>query len=227
MLDSRPDIVLVFATCRVLAGTLGQIKASLPDCRLVLVWPDTLLNCHSLTISAIPMYDLIATFSKASIGAFGRLGARRAEWVPLGFDPELHPPNIPRDPRFSGEYDVSFVGNFSAERERVILRLVESGIRVPAWGAPSSWRAVENQEAAKRYFKGGPLYGKDLCAAVKAAPLSLNPIYRLTYPAANMRFFEIPVPEALRFPRLALRWRMSFPIGRRASITTAPLMSWK
>src|SRR5665213_773263 len=92
VLDTKPDIVFICGGCKVLVGTLAQIKTSLPQCQLVFLWPDTLLNCYSLTIDCISVYDLVATYSKQSVEAFTRLGARRTEWVPLGFDPELHPP---------------------------------------------------------------------------------------------------------------------------------------
>ena len=208
VLKSRPDVVIVVASHRILAGALGQIKAALPDCQLVLLWPDTLLHCPSLTIDCIAVYDLIATYSSASIEPFRRLGARRVEWVPLGFDPELHPPDagLNGNSRFAGEYDVSFVGNHSAEREAVVLRLVESGFRVAVWGAPTSWTRAANRAASKKYFKGGPLYARDLSAAVKAAPVSLNPVASSNYPAANMRFFEIlgsgGVPLSARCPEM-------------------------
>ena len=87
VMDLRPDIVVVGGTHRVLAGTLAQIKTSFPACSLVLVWPDSLLNCYSHSVNAIPVYDLIATYSQTSVNSFYRLGARRVEWVPLGFDP--------------------------------------------------------------------------------------------------------------------------------------------
>lgn len=193
VLDNKPEILMVVGACRTLAGTLAQIKTSLPSCQLVFVWPDSLLNCYSLTLSTIPVYDLIATYSSASIDAFKRLGARRAQWVPFGFDPELHPPGLgpPTDRRFIGDYDVCFVGNYGPEREMAILALLNGDLRVGVWGAPSSWAMAKDKAAASRYFKDGPLFDKDLAAAVRAAPLSLNRIRRVNFPAANMRFFEI------------------------------------
>ena len=192
IIEARPRMVAVFGTSRMLAGTLAQIKTALPRCQLVLIWPDTMLNCHSLTLAAIPIFDLIATYSQSSIDVFKRLGARRADWVPLAFDPELHPPCPPPDPKFAGDYEVSFVGNYSRERERVILELLRSGIRVGVWGGRDSWQSAEDKQSIKRYFKGGPIYGSDLPAAVRAAPVSINPIALSNFPAANMRFFEIP-----------------------------------
>lgn len=206
--DARPDILLVFGTAHVQAGALSQVKTVLPECQIVLIWPDSLLYCYSWILSAIPVYDLIATYSRSTIEPFRRLGARYAAWVPLGFDPFLHPPEIEAGGRAStyGDCDASFVGNYTSERERLILRLVADGFRIKVWG-PTEWaRSSRDRAGLKKYWQGVPLFGREFCLAVKSAPVSLNPINPATYPAANMRFFEIPgcggVSVSARSPEL-------------------------
>jgi hypothetical protein len=193
VMDLRPDLVVVGGTNRVSAGALAQIKASLPKCKLVLIWPDTLLNCYSHSIDSLPVYDLVAAFSRESIDAFVRLGARRVSWVPLAFDPDLHPPDLQvgSEGTIYADCDASFVGNYSPEREELVLHLTSRGFRIKVWG-PVEWRkSAKDRKALRKYWQGGPLFGKDYCLAIKSAPISLNPISPLTFPAANMRFFEI------------------------------------
>jgi spore maturation protein CgeB len=218
VIESSPDLLLVFGSTRVSAGALGQIKAALPKCQLVLVWPDSLVYCYSWILNAVPVYDLIATYSQATVDPFLRLGARRAEWVPLGFDPELHPPYADgaEDSRAQvyADCDASFVGNYTTEREEIVVHLVTGGFRVRVWG-PREWeRKARDRAALKKYWQGGPLFGQDFCLAVKSAPVSLNPINPVTYPAANMRFFEIPgcggVSVCARSPEL----EAEFPDGQ-------------
>jgi spore maturation protein CgeB len=200
----------VFGNSRVSAGALGQIKAAPPQCQLVLVWPDSLLYCYSWSLDAIPAYDLIATYSQATVDPFLRLGARRAAWVPLGFDPELHPPNPDANPgpraQVYADCDASFVGNYTPEREELVVQLVSEGLRVRVWG-PLEWnRSTRDRVALKHYWQGGPLFGKEYSLALSLAPVSLNPINPVTYPAANMRSFEIPgcggVSVSARSPEL-------------------------
>lgn len=209
VMDLRPDVLVVTGTTRVMASALSQIKAAHPGCKLVLIWPDTLLNCRSYSVDSIPLYDLVATYSKSTLDSFSRLGARCAAWVPLGFDPELHPPDIkPTEKAHAyGECDASFVGNYSLQREAVMVKLVEDGVRVKVWG-PLEWkRSAINRRAFAKYWQGGPLFAKDFVMAIKSAPISLNPIDPANYPAANMRFFEIlgcgGVPISARCPELA------------------------
>jgi hypothetical protein len=209
--DNCPDIVLIFGTTRVLAGTLGQIKAIRPACKTALIWVDSLLYCFSWCLSAIPVYDLIATYSQSTIEPLRRMGARMVAWVPLGFDPELHPPLT--SSAGSLEYsdcDVSFIGNYTPERERIVCRLIGEGIRVKVWG-PVEWkRSSTDSNALRKYWQGRPLFGQDFCLAVKSSPLSLNPINPVTYPAANMRFFEVPgcggVSLSAHSPEMELRF---------------------
>jgi hypothetical protein len=193
VLEHGPDLVIVGGTNRVLAGALSQIKASLPECQLVLVWPDSLLNCYSHVIDAIPVYDLIATYSRSTVDPLTRLGARKVVWLPLAFDPDLHlsKESIDNRPTGNTDCDVSFVGNYTAEREEAVLQLASRGLRIKVWG-PLDWqRFAKNRTALKSYWQGGPLFGADFSRAIKCAPVSLNPINPITFPAANMRFFEI------------------------------------
>jgi hypothetical protein len=193
VLDARPELVAVVGSTRVLTGALAQIRASLPNCKLVMIWPDTLLNCYSHSINSIPVYDLVATYSRDSVDVFRRLGARQAEWVPLAFDPELHNPALGTGDRkgIYADCDATFVGNHSPERERLIVHLISCGFRIKVWG-PVAWkRFAKDRNAFQRYWQGNELHPDDYCYAMQAAPVSLNPISPLNYPAANMRFFEI------------------------------------
>lgn len=191
--EQRPEIIIVGGINVVLAGTLAQIKSTLPKCKLVLIWPDSLLYCRSGTIEALPVYDLIATYSKATVGPLHSLGARRVEWVPLAFDPELHHPPSGGDPRSDAyrDCDASFVGNYTPEREKAVLSLVEAGLRVKVWGSHEWKRSARNQQVIRRHWQGRTLWGTDYYQAITLASTSLNPINPVTFPAANMRFFEI------------------------------------
>src|SRR5665213_137302 len=216
VMEARPDVMLVCGTAHVLAGTLSQIKAALPQCRLVLVWPDSLLYCYSWILNAVKTYDLVATYSKATVDPFIRLGARQAAWVPLGFDSTLHPTNIEtsQNAKEYADCEASFVGNHTPERERLIVKLVAAGFRIKVWG-PTDWeRSAADRAALKKYWQGRPLFGKEFALAIKCAPVSLNPINPVTYPAANMRFFEIPGCGGVALSARSPEMESSFPDRR-------------
>ena len=53
----RPDAIFVAGATRIAPGALAQVKASIPEVRLVLVWPNPLLNLWPSIITTLPLYE--------------------------------------------------------------------------------------------------------------------------------------------------------------------------
>lgn len=193
--ELRPDLVLIVANTPVRAGAIAQLRVIIPETRIVLVWPDTLLNLTHYVLESLPLYDIVATYSSASVAQFEKLGARRAQWFPFAADPVLFPPklDISEEERRRFECDVCFIGGYNREREAAIAALLRAGLSTKVWGDPRSWkRQAGNKKLLGSYFQGVPLFGPDYAKAIRCAKLSLNLIDPTNYPAANMRFFESP-----------------------------------
>jgi spore maturation protein CgeB len=191
-LDRAPDLVIVSGNTPVRAGALAQLRIASPQTRIVLLWPDPLLNLSRHVIESLPVYDLVATYSQASIEELGRLGARNAQWVPFAADPLLFPSDSPLDEadRRTFGCDVAFVGSHRPEREAAIQSLLRAGFTVKVWGDDSWRRHATDRSTVAAYYRGRPLWGVEFAKAVRCAKLSLNPIDPTNFPAANMRFFE-------------------------------------
>ena len=193
-MDFRPNLIVVGGPGPVRVGSLAQIRALSPETRLVLLWPDTLLRILPHVPACLPLYDLVASYARSAVEPFQQLGARRVLWVPLGADQELHPADVMTTEKDRRVFscDVAFIGNHRPEREKLILALVNAGISVKVWG-PDDWRRhARSRSEVARYWQGHSLYGEDFAKAMRGAKLSLNPIDPTNYPAANMRFFEVP-----------------------------------
>ncbi len=68
--------------------------------------------------NTISCFDAIFSYSKLGINAFKFLDANSVFWCPLAGDDDLH--NL--KPRLNSEnhwHDLSFIGNYSPEREEV------------------------------------------------------------------------------------------------------------
>lgn len=190
----QPDFLMVGGAGPVRAGALAQIRASAPRTRLLMLWPDTLLRLLPHVSPCLPLYDLVASYSSSAVEPFRRLGAPLVEWVPLGADLELHPAagTLTEEDRRVYGCDVTFVGNHRPEREETFLLLLRAGFSVKVWG-PEDWRRGSRQPGeVKKYWQGRSLYGEGFAKAVRCAHVALNPIDPTNYPAANMRFFEVP-----------------------------------
>lgn len=190
-LREKPDLVLVVGHASTRVGALSQLLAAMPDTKLVLVWPDTLLNLGRDELECLPLYDLVASYGRNSRGPLERLGARRTAWVPLAADPYLHNPAVlDKATQTQWKSEVLFVGSHRAERERSILALEDAGFRVTVWGG-APWR--KNAKVPGRvasYWRGRELHGQELATASSCATVCVNLIDPTNFPAANMRFFE-------------------------------------
>lgn len=184
----KPHVFVVVGQNPVQVGALAQIRA-MSDLRAVFIWPDTLVNLNHNVVVSLPLYDLIATYSCSTVPLFERLGAKRTEWIPLGADPHMH---LLPDTASQLEYDVSFIGQWRPEREEAISAIMAGlpGMSIKIWG--SDWKRRSSNSIIINAWQGRPLYEKEFAQVVASSKINLNIIDDTNYPAANMRFFEIP-----------------------------------
>ena len=185
------DAIVMAGSLPIRAGALAQVEASLPNCKLALLWPDPMLNLGSHIIQALPLLDCVASYSEAAVPLIQQLGARKTIWLCFAADPDLHSAaSISAEERAQYTCDISFVGNMRPERERAIRILLEAGIDVKVWGERRWLTQVSDKQLARSYFRGGPLMGSTYYKAMRCTKVGLNVIDDTNYPAANMRFFE-------------------------------------
>jgi spore maturation protein CgeB len=194
-IDVHPSLIAVIGSCPVQPGALAQAQIS-TGAQLVHIWPDTLVHLSAGYFANLLLYDLVGTYSRATIPHLERLGARRTIWLPLAGDPQLHSQqDQPRasDKRFLA--DVTFIGGWRPEREAVLSQLGEFKLQIwgPEWG-----RRCKGNRVIKRAWQGRAIVGAEFVRAVCNSKVSINIIDPTNYPAANMRFFEIPVSGGLQ-----------------------------
>lgn len=189
----KPLVTVVTGQYPVQPGAIAQIKASTGS-KPVYLWPDTLLNLDSHLVEALPLYDLVATYSKATTTVFEQLGAKRVEWVPLAADVTLQK-EAGREVEWSMRADVSFIGGWRPERERLLAGLSDFDLKI--WG-PDWGRRCRGNRSIMRSWQGRAVRGSELARAVASSRINLNIIDTTNHPAANMRFFEIPAAGGLQ-----------------------------
>lgn len=90
---------------------------------------------------------------------------------------------------------MTFIGGWRPEREAVLAGL--AGLDLKIWGPEWDRRCAGNAVVLKAW-QGRPLVGTEFATAVAASKVNLNIIDPTNHPAANMRFFEIPVAGGLQ-----------------------------
>jgi spore maturation protein CgeB len=188
VLDLQPDLIVTFGHYPVRVGALAQIRSSSPA-KLVHIWPDPMVNWTTHLTVCLPLYDLLATYSRATVPVFRDLGIDAVAWIPLAGDPALHPKlegNQADRSEFAAE--VSFIGAWRPEREVILSQL--GGFDLKIWG-PDWGRRCRQNRAIMKAWQGRALYGLDFAKAVSGSKVNLNIVDPGNYPAANMRFFEL------------------------------------
>lgn len=185
----NPDLIIYFGQNRFLVNAIAQIKA-MTNSKHVLIWPDTLLNFGSTHILSLPLFDCVASYSKNSINSLIQLGGRNVIWLPLAGDPILHKRE---QTQVKFKYDVSFIGQYRPEREEAISYILQNleNVNVNIWGP--DWRRRSKDKLILKSIRGEALYGADFSEVVQLSKINLNIIDDTNFPAANMRFFEIPI----------------------------------
>lgn len=191
----QPDVLLLFTNARILPGTLACIQTILPKLKLVWIWPDTPLNLEQQNFINGKLVDLTATYSEASMRAFRKLDFFNVHWVPLAADPFMHgTETIPSE----FVTDIGFVGGWRPERERVMAILCDAfpGLNIAIHGP--YWNREAKHPGVKQRIKSEGLYEKGLAEFFNSTRININIIDDTNFPAANMRFFEVPVAGGLQ-----------------------------
>ena len=194
IVEANPQIVITIGSVPVNAGALAQIKAS-TQARLAHVWPDTLSNLGIESIQSFQLYNLIATYSKSSVSILQQLCASKIVWLPLACDPVLHPKLIcTESEKIELGADITFIGGWRPERAAILELLGNFNLKI--WG-PEWNRYCEKKSVSLNAWQGRSLRGAEFAKAVASSRINLNIIDPTNYPAANMRFFEIPCAGGL------------------------------
>lgn len=191
VLNTKPDIVLVFCNQPVRAATLLQLKLSLPAVKLVNVYPDTMHNLGDHVIAALPLYDLFCTHTKAAVPYLKRLGCDAPFYLPLAADHFIHKPmTLSESDRTKYECELVYVGNWRREHEELFGAL--EGFDLAIWGSDYWGKYARKGWVRSRWRGSALLSGSEYSKAHSAATICLDPIDPLNFPSHNMRLFEIP-----------------------------------
>lgn len=194
-IEFQPDVLVSFGHYPLRVGALAQIRTS-THAALVSVWPDPFVNWNTHLTGCLPMFDLVATFSQATVPVFARLGAPKAAWVPLAGDPSLHTRTrcVSEDHAIYGA-DLSFIGGWRPEREAALSLL--DGFNVRIWG-PDWGRRAKRNSFIRKAWQGRAIYGAEFAKAVACSKVNLNVIDATISQSPNMRFFEIMMAGGLQ-----------------------------
>ena len=186
----RPDLLITNNGTFLLPGTVAAARRF--GCHTVNLWGEPVLHLNLWNVLAsLPFYDTVLAFTHSLISDLTRAGAPRVEYLPLAYDPDLHPAAGALSEE-GGEFspaDVLFIGKWSPERERLLRELCHLDLAV--WGDAMWKRYTAPGSPVQGRWKGRPLVGKEYAQACASAKVCLNFVEPAAADSANMRTFEL------------------------------------
>jgi len=201
-----PDVIMVVGNIPVLFGTLAFFK-SLGKGKTVLYWPDTLLNLTSFQKDGASLYDLVATYSSTSMHPFHLIGYKNTHFMPFAGDKEFLGEAVFSD---QFDYDLSFAGGYRPEREAALAAVISAFPDLKILIKGTDWERFCKNKQLLKSCDPKPIYGKDFGDFIRRSRINLNVIDDTNYPAANMRFFEIPGAGGLQLSSVCPEMETTF-----------------
>jgi spore maturation protein CgeB len=139
-------------------------------------------------MEALPLYDYVFTPRRSNRDDLAALGCRHVEYLPFGYNPQVHFPDPPATSEEQSYFDtdVVFAGGADGDRVPWIAALVRAGFKVTLYGG--YWERYAVTRACTR----GQADAGTLRKAVGGARVTLCLVRRANRDGHAMRSFEIP-----------------------------------
>ena len=187
----RPHVLLVVKGAYIHPEVLAEIKS---ESKTILVNyatddPFNLTSSNRDVVAGIPYYDLYLSTKRSILSDLMGAGARKAVWLPFGYEPAIHFPERPNSPEETARWasDVVFIGG--CDRDRVhfftpFLNLID--IKLKLYGG--HW----DRYPELRSFWQGFAVGRDYRLALGGSKVAVGLVRRANRDGNVMRTFEIP-----------------------------------
>ncbi len=193
VINRKPELILVVKGWFFSPTVIKTIKNELSKSKIFCFNPDNPFNTWHFGASniwirkSIPYYDVYFIWGKFLIERLKKNGAKRVEYLPFAYDPELHYPLESLDKEKKNyDFDVVFIGTWDEEREKWLKNLLDYNLVI--WG--NGWERA-NKELRRRW-RNRAVVGKEFSKVCNSSKIVLNLIRRQNLPAHNMKTFEIP-----------------------------------
>jgi hypothetical protein len=186
-------LIVCFTNSPINPSTIAYLRSL--GKQVVLVYPDAIINMGVRNSSNVALFDAIFSYSEVGVEAFKLLGAKAVHWCPLAGDAEIHGgTRASADDAFT--YDIAFIGNARPEREATLDFVIQQfpDQRIKILG---DWRDAQSERVRSK-AENRQVYGAGYAEFIRSARINLNIIDHSNFPAANMRFFEVPTAGGLQ-----------------------------
>ena len=190
----KPDVVFFLKGETILVEAIREIRERFHP--ILMQWyPDSPFNVEVKnatrdSIASIPLFDCYFIYAKSLIQPLEARGAKRVEYLPFCYDPEmLRPPDVvPEVDRTKYSTDAVFAGTWEPMREWWLEKITEFDLSV--WG--NMWERMKENSPLRTKWKGAAIYGDEISKLFAVSKIHLNFLREQNSDSNNVRSFEIP-----------------------------------
>lgn len=225
LLQVKPlEFLLVFKGMLVRPQTLLRFRQrSVP---VYCLYPDVSFQDHGSNIwDCLPLYDCVFTTKSFHLqDTVLKSRVRALQLVSHGFDPEVHRPvAVSDDVRRVYSCDVSFVGYWSAKKERLLRELVERApaVDVRIWGP--SWYMAD--PVVRSHWQGRGAWGDEIAAIYSCSKINLGLLSEagtgvVSGDLTTARTWQIPASGGFMLHEDTPELRQAFQVGDEVGVFT-------
>jgi spore maturation protein CgeB len=196
--SSSPELLIAFKGVMLTPDTLRKVREQGIACYQY--YPDNSVFCQpGVDPKSLAEYDCCFFTKKFSLTDVSqRLALREAQYLPHGYDPEVHRP-LPLSEEDDREYgaEVAVLAVHTRGKERFLDELLGLKPELPLriWG--SGWDSRCKSRLVQRHVEGAPLFGQSYAKAIAAAKINLALLSEQAHGSSQgdqttTRSFEIP-----------------------------------
>jgi spore maturation protein CgeB len=188
----RPDWVFMTKGENLRAETFTMIKRKFGT-HLAIWYVDNPFHANVSSYQAlrhIQKADIYFIWAKYLMDPLISAGAKRVEYLPFAFDPEIHPDVVTHSADIDKwRSDVCFVGTWDPERESYLLPLAGQSFDLAIYG--QGWKSfLPAGSPLRRHVRADAIWMEDVVKAFKGTCIVLNLIRRHNWKSHNFRTME-------------------------------------
>jgi len=168
IIEFKPDLFLVSKGELIFPSTLNFIRKKL-GIKSILWFPDDPQLFERISRYIAKYYDFVFTSSFKSVENYEKIGVDKVEYIPFCCDPTFHRNiELTKDDKRKFTADITFVGKFYPEREKVLKALLDYDLKI--YG--QNWQFSDKDVRSK--WTGQAVFGEDLIKVYNASKIVLN-----------------------------------------------------
>lgn len=182
-----PDVIFVIR-CEFLDYAMVSELAGLVEGRVFNIYPDSPIVLPGLgelsRLDGIAAYAAILPFAEYLIPVFQQLGAKQAQWLPFGFDPEIHFPWRSS----SNPLDIAYFGSWGPLQAKWVRQLTSYDLAI--YGA--GWQRLVPGDPLRKHWRRGEGQFGSMAEKIANVGIVFNMVRAEHGCAHSMKTFEIP-----------------------------------